>query len=329
MNEAQLRQEFINSGKTEFEVNQIFDDHKRKIAGNTTRQERYFARAMNDIGKPPVALPENDDSMRASNQRYADRMNSETGELTGYDCQLCKNRGEFWFVNEYDALGVCCCECQKVRESLRLIKASGLETAIEQNTFENFKTENELQKAMKSKALEYLGNDHKQGNGWILYAGQSGVGKTHLCTAICGKLLQQGTQVVYLTYRDEIPKLKRNTLDDRYYSQKMRLWQECAVLYIDDLFKGKITEVDINLLFELLDYRVRNRLRTIISTELSTQELIGIDEALGGRILQQCGKFVVQIAKDKAKNYRTRSVVAKNTNTQAPSLPYKDDTWDD
>jgi DNA replication protein DnaC len=246
-------------------------------------------------------------------RQKVERLNQQHGALTGYDCKLCLNRGHINFCDEQtQAIACYACECSKVQESLRLIKASGLEQSIEKMKLDNFVADTDLQKSIKQKAKQWLDDIYLQRlPTWLMLCGQSGVGKTHLCTAVCGQLLQAGLQVVYLTYRDEIPKLKRNTLDDKYYNTKMSLWQSCKILYIDDLFKGKITEVDVNLMFELLDYRVRNNLRTIISTELLTNELVVVDEALGGRIIQKCGNNVVQIKKDKSRNYRLKLTLDK------------------
>jgi DNA replication protein DnaC len=78
------------------------------------------------------------------------------------------------------------------------------------------------------------------------------------------------------------------------------------VLYIDDFFKGKITEADINAMFELLNYRYINRLQTIISSELMFDAIMNVDQAIAGRIKQQAGEFLIQITKDNGKNFRLR-----------------------
>jgi len=260
-------------------------------------------------------------------ERQAKRYNEKEGELAGYDCKACKNRGNFEVVVE-GMPAIRECECMKVRRALRLLKNSGLEQAVREKTFESFVCENELQKTMKNKAQSWLQSQNK----WLMFSGQSGVGKTHLCTAVCGVLLKNGVEVVYMTYRDDIPKIKRHATDDGEYNKLMDKWQECEVLYIDDLFKGKTTDADISILFELIDYRNRNNLRTIISTELSPAELMAKDEALGGRIIHKCGEFVIVIPKNARHNYRARAFAKpepNNENTklgkQSPRLPYKDD----
>jgi len=278
-------------------------------------------------------------------ERRANEWNEREGELTGYDCKACKNRGYFNVYNG-TSIAVAECECMKIRRALLNLKNSGLESAVREKTFESFKCENELQTQMKQKAKAWLeaqgfesgcasyahcvqAQPAQASRLWLMFCGrQSGVGKTHLCTAVCGVLLKNGVEVVYMTYRDDIPKIKRYATDEQEYSRLMDKWKECEVLYIDDLFKGKTTDADISILFELVDYRNRNDLRTIISTELSPQELMAKDEALGGRIVHKCGEFVVVIPKNAKHNYRARAFASggnKERDTrQDIRLPYKD-----
>ena len=74
-------------------------------------------------------------------------------------------------------------------------------------------------------------------------------------------------------------------------------FKKAEVLYIDDLFKTgrnpdgsepKPTAADINAAFEIINYRYNNpALLTIISSELNEDELLDIDEAVGGRIFER------------------------------------------
>lgn len=76
------------------------------------------------------------------------------------------------------------------------------------------------------------------------------------------------------------------------------------MLYIDDLFKGKITEADINLVFEILNYRYNNNFKTIISSEYMLTELLKIDEAISSRILEKSRGYHLDIKRENGRNYR-------------------------
>ena len=53
----------------------------------------------------------------------------------------------------------------------------------------------------------------------------------------------------------------------RFISQGYGKVQKCKSILIDDLFKGKVTESDINIMFELLNFRYFNKLPVIVSCE--------------------------------------------------------------
>ena len=81
-------------------------------------------------------------------------------------------------------------------------------------------------------------------------------------------------------------------------------------MYIDDLFKPvslniQPTQGELRRAKDLIDYRYRNKLTTIISTEISIEDICAIDEAIGGRIYEMCKDYYVHIT-GKDKNYRLR-----------------------
>jgi DNA replication protein DnaC len=117
----------------------------------------------------------------------------------------------------------------------------------------------------------------------ILFCGQVGSGKTHLTVALALNFLNRKIKVVYMPYRDVITKLKQNVLDGEYYRKIISKYQLCQVLLLDDLFKGKISETDVNIMFEILNYRYLNNLPIIVSTEFNVERLLSFDEAIGSK----------------------------------------------
>lgn len=216
--------------------------------------------------------------------------NATSGSLKGYDCPVCKNRGFSTKIKGRYLVSVEC-ECIPIRRSMRHIEKSGMKELIERNTLENFKTPQRWQVAMKQMAVDYLEN----GDGrWFAALGSVGAGKTHICTAICGAKLRAGREVRYMLWRDMSVKLKATVNDSEEYDRLIYPFKKAAVLYIDDLFKtehgGKISQGDINLAFEILNYRYCDkRLVTVISSELTMNDILSIDEAVGSRIFERCG----------------------------------------
>jgi len=233
---------------------------------------------------------------------YCKSMNDDMGDLSFGDCKVCKNKGAIYYLDGLDNLCVKDCECLKARKSRQLIEYSGLRNLIDKCTFDSYNALATWQKAVKQKAAEYL----KANKEWFLIVGQSGTGKSHLCTAIVGELLKQGKQVIFISYIKHIPELKQLTLDADKYNDLLNSWLKCEVLYIDDLFKLKVNEVDKSIILRIINYRVINDLKTIISSEMLINDMISVDEATIGRMREKCGKYVVEIQKDINKNYRLK-----------------------
>jgi DNA replication protein DnaC len=254
-------------------------------------------------------------------QFKVDGLNNTVGDRNledGYECKVCKNKGTIYKVIDYgDGTYSHCatdCKCAEIRRSILRMKRSGLKDIIKDYTFDKFLDTEPWQKAIKEAAMEYAENPE----GWFALCGQSGSGKTHLCTAICREFLLSGKKVVYMLWRDEIVRIKEAAQSgDSSLQEILEKYKTADVLYIDDLFKtgkDKFNEVvkpsvaDINYAFEIINYRYNNpKLMTIISSELSEEELLDIDEAIGGRIYERAKTFT--IAKSRDRNYRIRKAV--------------------
>lgn len=238
-------------------------------------------------------------------------------EEDGYDCPICKNKGTVAKLvdngNERYSHCFADCKCVEVRNSIMRMKRSGLKDIIKDYTFDKFEDKEPWQKAIKQAAVDYAKNPE----GWFFLGGQSGAGKTHLCTAICREFLLAGKKVKYMLWRDDVVRIKGAVTDSEDYGKAINEYKTIDVLYIDDLFKTgktadntaqKPTAADINVAFEIINYRYNNpKLLTIISSELSEDELIDIDEAIGGRIYERAKAFT--IGKNRDRNYRIKRAV--------------------
>lgn len=227
------------------------------------------------------------------------------------DCPKCNGKGYiqksrlekgFWYPDVYE------CEClSKTKNEIR-IKKSGLADVIERYTFESFKTKEEWQKRLKASAEKFAENP---GN-WFYVGGQSGCGKTHICTAIVKTLMEKGLESKYIIWTEEITKLKANKNKDEEYRQLIEPIETAKVLYIDDFLKlpsgarSTPTQSDIMTAFEIINYRYNNRGRliTIISSEHTVEDLLYFDEALGSRIYEASKGSRNIIKREDKRNYR-------------------------
>lgn len=243
----------------------------------------------------------------------ADTVNAVAGDLTGFDCQKCRNRGNFAIPKDNGNIAFQDCDCMKIRRCIWKMERSGLKDVIREFRFERYQTSATWQEKARELAERYAQNPA----GWFLACGQSGSGKTHLCTAICRELLMGGNQVVYMPWRQDVAELKAASLDSGRRSERLNELKNAEYLYIDDLFKMganpegiiKPTSSDVSIAFEIINHRYINHSPTIISTELLPEELLRVDEATGGRIVERANGYTLAIGKDVGKNYRLRGVV--------------------
>lgn len=248
--------------------------------------------------------------------------NALDGNLPDYDCDKCKNKGYIAIPEYNDMFGYWgethkACDCQKTRNAIKRLEQSGLKDIVKKCTFEKYIAEHEWQQHLKNKAIEYAKNPDGK---WLYMGGNSGSGKTHLCTAVARMFLLKGKNVRYMVWMDESKKLKAIINDAESYNEQISAIKNADVLYIDDLFKtgkdqnGNVmppTAADVQLAIEILNYRYYNHCyATIISSERLLNEITDIDEALGGRIAEMTGdcKYAINIARDKSKNYRLRNL---------------------
>lgn len=247
-------------------------------------------------------------NLKALNQRNGIEKAHQMNQ-TLYNCPICRDTG--WILKpQKNGMDIAVsCECRNKEILHRQWKASGINLENRNRTFTNFEEWNEHSKLAKEVAIAYVkdfSNIRLHRNNSLLLCGQVGSGKTHLALATALNLIDRHNLVVYMSYRDVVTDIKQNMLDAEYYKKKLAKYQRCQVLLIDDLYKGKVTESDLNIMFEIINYRYLNYLPIIISTEYAIDVLLSFDEAIGSRIYEMCKEYIVQIPKNIKNNYRLR-----------------------
>lgn len=262
-------------------------------------------RMMNRSDIPPVKMPRNSQEFM---QWQCDVYNREKGDLEGYNCPECLNRGYFQAVKD-DVIVKSECRCMKIRRNILMLKNSGFSGISQRCTFESYKTPEEWQKRAKDKAMRYVAENHGR---WLFFGGQSGVGKTHLCTAVCMELINREQDVKYVLWRDIVHCLEGNRFKEERYNSKIAELQNIEILYIDDFLKTarkangrpQPSENELNTAYEIINARIISGKKTIISSELNIAEISALDEATGGRISEQSEGFQIQIKNEKNRNFR-------------------------
>lgn len=237
--------------------------------------------------------------------------NEKAGNLLGYNCTKCLNRGNFLRIDEFGNEFIKECECMATRRNFKAIEYSGLVNLVSSCTFDAFKAEEEWQKELKRTAWQFANDDSDY---WLYVSGISGSGKTHICTAVCKHLMEKGRTVKYMLWSDINHKLDSNKYNDEEYNRFMRELKSVDILYIDDFAKttvkgNAVTDLplaEIKNAYNVINARYLANKKTIISSELFITDLISLDCAVGGRIKQKSGKYLIQIKREDSRNYRLR-----------------------
>lgn len=225
-------------------------------------------------------------------------------ELDGIDCPYCKNKGYILVDDENGVTqSVVPCKCMHKRKVKRLSEESGLGPLLKHKV-KNYVTTEKWQESIKEKAVKYVRYGESR---WFCMLGQSGAGKTHICSAICNVFINQYVDVRFMAWNDFATFYKDN-MKNGTSKKLMDDYKNVEVLYIDDLFKGSDTTFDVkNIAFDLINHRYNNRLKTIISSEHSFKQLCSLDEAIAGRIAEMCGEYLINIPKSLGNNYRLKN----------------------
>ena len=222
-----------------------------------------------------------------------------------YECEKCGDTGY---------VGVNMCQCMKKALVKEAYNSSGLGKVLNTQTFKNFSLEyysDEKQEGMVSdrdimqnileKSKQYVsdfGKSGKEAN--LLFTGTTGLGKTHITTAIAKGVIDKGFDVVYDSAQNVMRAFEQQRFDknesaafdvDRYF--------ECDLLIIDDLGTELRNSFTQSVLYNLLNTRINSGKCMIISTNLDETALLlkVYDERITSRLIGSF-KFFKFVGKD-------------------------------
>ena len=168
---------------------------------------------------------------------------------------------------------------------------------IQDYKFDNFittetnKKEVEIAKDFTEKCI-----NKNQKNGLII-TGKSGVGKTHLATAILNKLTEKDVLVLMgrlILLLDVI----KNTFKDFSSKEKdiIELYSKVDMLIIDDLGTERISSWALEKLYTIIENRNENKLPIIVTTRFNKESLLdrfsqSEDKELSEAVIQKLYQF--------------------------------------
>ena len=237
---------------------------------------------MEEISKGKVGLAERLENIRLDNmdlQAQRELVLHRAGYPADYDlpkhtCATCKDTGY---------VGQKMCTCLRAALTEEGLRRAGLAHLFETQRFDTFVLDYYRQDARVYRIMQnYLDICHSYAQRFdkdtresLLFCGGTGLGKTHLSTAIAGEVVKKGFDVLY----ESAPNLLSAYEAERFgrslttaVSDTSR-YLTCDLLVIDDLGAELSNNFTVGVLYNLINTRIVSRKPTIISTNLSLEEI--------------------------------------------------------
>ena len=186
-----------------------------------------------------------------------------------YDCPICSDSG---FV------GLDMCGCMKVAIAEARLRDSDLGRLSETQSFENFSFDYYSGASLENIKYNFEvlksfadGFSEKSSDNWLL-VGDTGLGKTHLSTAVGVTVLRRGYDVVYKSIQSMIDDFEREQFHGGS-PEEIRRYYDCDLLIIDDLGVEMSNQFTVSCLYNVVNSRINSRKPTIFNTNLSQSEL--------------------------------------------------------
>ena len=186
-----------------------------------------------------------------------------------YDCPICQDWG---------AINGKICSCYKSRLVEEQFKESGISSLAKTQSFDTFsldyyENKDEMQNLINysKEYVENFGSSYEN----LLFVGGTGLGKTHLSTAIAVELIKKGYNVVYESAQNIFFDFENDRFIDRFGGEEpvSPKYLECDLLIIDDLGAENVTAFSIACLYNIINTRLNKKLPVIASTNFTSQEI--------------------------------------------------------
>lgn len=216
---------------------------------------------------------------------------------TKYTCEKCKDTGYL------DTGRKCTCLRQKLVS--KAYSMSNIETNLLKDNFKNFDINLFKDEPFEDEGMtprenmldiidiseSFIENFNKNNEDNLLFYGTTGVGKTFLCSCIAKALLDRDGIVVYQTAFTILEMLERKRFGSKKEdknSYQYDLLFDADLLIIDDL-GTEVTNTFTNAeIFNIVNTRIINGKKTIISTNLTPKEISEIyTDRIFSRILEK------------------------------------------
>ncbi len=190
-----------------------------------------------------------------------------------YHCPKCSDTGY---------VGIDLCDCLRKELVAAAFDSSGLRSLVDSQTFDTFSLDyySDDDKKIMAQNVKIL---HEFAEGYnkstyenFLFHGPTGLGKTHLSSAVARSVIEKGGYVVYESSITLFADYEAKRFGNSYYSDydsNVEKYIDCDLLIIDDLGCELTNQFTVSCLYSIINTRMIERKSTIISTNFTPAEL--------------------------------------------------------
>jgi DNA replication protein DnaC len=128
----------------------------------------------------------------------------------------------------------------------------------------------------------------KSPEGWLVFMGVTGCGKTHLAAAIVNYCYQAGRPTLFVVVPEFLDHLRSTFSPESKvsYDQLFERVKKAPLLVLDDFGEQSSTPWAQEKLYQVINYRYNAQLATVITTRYSLQEILeGIESSISSRLV--------------------------------------------
>lgn len=188
-----------------------------------------------------------------------------------YTCPACGDSG---YVD------IRMCDCLRRELTLAAFRSSGLGALVDRQSFDNFSLDYyqgaDLKEMKHTLAVvrKYAEN-FSAASGNLLFFGGTGLGKTHLSTALARTAIERGYTVRYESAQNVFSDFEEERFRSHREGETVRTekYFSADLLILDDLGTEMTTSFTVSALYDLVNTRLRTGKKTIINSNLSIEDV--------------------------------------------------------
>lgn len=196
-----------------------------------------------------------------------------------YECEVCRDSGY---------VGIRMCTCMRKRLVEAGMMSSGLGTLMRSQSFENFSLDyyrndpdayarmSENLHNIRTYAEQFGGAEWAKIPHHLLFLGNTGLGKTHLSTAVAKRVIERGYDVFYNSAVGMLADFEMQRFGSSAAqgdASNTARYTSCDLLILDDLGTEVVNQFTLSVLYSVLNTRMNMDKATVVSTNLTPAEL--------------------------------------------------------